>query len=59
METHAGIGRIELQVKRRCLDGLLFLARQSGEAVGERIGDAKLHNAFRDAINEREPLLRQ
>ena len=40
VEAHAGIGRIELQVERRRLDGLA-LARQPGEAVGEGVGDAK------------------
>ncbi len=43
VEAHAGIGRIELQVERRCLDGLLLVPCQSGEAVSEGIGDAKFH----------------
>src|SRR6266516_3150184 len=43
VEAHAGIGRIELQVERRRLDGLLLVAGQSGEAVGECVGDAELH----------------
>jgi hypothetical protein len=44
METHAGIGRIELQVERRRLDGLLLLASEPGEAVGEGVGDPKFHS---------------
>ena len=43
VEAHAGIGWVELQVERRRLDGLLFVASQSGEAVGERVGNAKFH----------------
>ena len=43
VEAHAGIGRVELQVERRRLDGLLLVAGQSGEAVGESVGDAKFH----------------
>ena len=35
------IGGVELQVKRRGLHGLLVLAREAGEAVGESIGDPK------------------
>ena len=43
--THAGIGRVELQVERRRLDGFLLVAGQSGEAVGEGVGDAEFHQA--------------
>ena len=42
-----GIGRIELQVERRRLDGLLLVAGQPGEAVGEGVGDAEIHQEFR------------
>ena len=44
VEAHARIGRVELQVEGRRLDGLLLVAGQSGEAVGEGIGDAKFHD---------------
>ena len=44
VEAHAGIGRVELQVERRRLDGLLLVAGQSGEAVGEGVGDAEFHS---------------
>lgn len=37
------MGRIELQVKGRCLGRLLFLGAQSGQAVGEGVGDAEFH----------------
>jgi hypothetical protein len=35
VEAHAGLGRIELQVEGRGLDGLLLVAGQAREAVGE------------------------
>ena len=38
-----GIGRVQLQVEGRRLDGLLLLAGQAGEAVGEGVGDAEVH----------------
>jgi len=38
-----GIGWVKLEVERRRLDGLLFLASQSGKAVAEGIGDPKFH----------------
>ena len=38
-----GIGRVHLQVKGRGLDGLLLLAGEFGEAVGEGVGDEELH----------------
>ncbi len=43
VEAHAGIGRVELQIERRRLDGFLLVAGQAGKAVGEGIGDAKVH----------------
>ena len=43
VEAHAGIGRVELQVEGRRLDGLLLVAGQAGEAVGEGVGDAEFH----------------
>ena len=43
VEAHSGIGGIELQVERRRLDGLLLVAGQSSEAVGEGVGDAEFH----------------
>jgi hypothetical protein len=45
MELHARVRRIHLQVERRRLDGLLLVARQPREAVGERVSDAKVHEA--------------
>ena len=44
VEAHAGIGRVELQVEGRRLDGLLLVAGQAGEAVGEGVGDAEFHD---------------
>ena len=39
-----GIGRVELQVEGRRLDGLLLVAGQAGEAVGEGVGDEEVHD---------------
>ena len=44
VETHARIGRIELQVEGCGFDGFLFLFRQTGKTVGESVGDEKIHN---------------
>lgn len=43
VEAHARIRRIHLEVEGRCLDRLLLVAVQAGEAVGEGIGDEELH----------------
>ena len=44
-KLQAGMRRVELQVEGRRLDGLLLVAGQAGEAVGERVGDAEFHHA--------------
>ncbi len=41
-KLHSRIGRVQLQVKGRGLDGLLLFAGQSGEAVGKCVGDAEI-----------------
>ena len=43
VETHSRIGRVELQVEGGRLDGLLLVAGESGEAVGEGVGDQEVH----------------
>lgn len=43
VEVQARIGRVDLQVERGRLDGLLLVARQTREAVSERVSDAELH----------------
>jgi len=43
VQAHARIGRVQLEVEGGGLDGLLLLASQLGEAVGEGIGDAEIH----------------
>lgn len=43
VELQAWMGRIELKIESRGLDGFLFLARQSGKAVGERICNSEFH----------------
>jgi hypothetical protein len=43
VELHPRTGRIHLQIKGRCLDGLLLLARETGKAVGEGIGNSEIH----------------
>jgi hypothetical protein len=42
VETHARIGRVHLQVKRRGLDRLPLVVGQTGKAVGEGVGDAEV-----------------
>ena len=41
--AQAGVGRVELQVEGRGLDRLLFFPGEAGQAVGEGVGDAKVH----------------
>ena len=43
-KLHARAGRVHLQIEGRRLDGLLLLAGQLGEAVGEGVGDAEVHH---------------
>jgi len=38
----AELNGLVLQVERRCLDGLLLVANQSGEAVGERVSAMRI-----------------
>jgi hypothetical protein len=47
VELHARGRRVDLEVERRRLDGLLLVARESGQAVGEGVGDAEVHYGFR------------
>lgn len=46
VELHPWIGRVQLQIERRSLHSLLFLARECGEAMGKGVGDAKFHLGF-------------
>lgn len=50
MKLHPRIRRVDLQVKCRRLDGLLLVARQAGEAIGERVGDAEVHFVFPSGV---------
>jgi hypothetical protein len=43
VKTEARAGRVQLQVKRRGLDGLLLVAGQAGQTVGKGVGDAEVH----------------
>jgi hypothetical protein len=43
VKLHARARWIQLQIERRRLDGLLFIASQPREAVGESVCDAELH----------------
>ena len=45
VEAHARIGRVELEVEGRGLDGFLFLTSQPSETVGKGIGNAEVHCA--------------
>jgi hypothetical protein len=37
---------VQLEIERRSLDGLLFIAGQFGEAVRERVGNSKFHQIY-------------
>lgn len=41
VEAHPRTGRVQLQVERRRLDGLLLVAGESSETARERVGDAE------------------
>ncbi|MFQ5651411.1 MAG: hypothetical protein ACE5IY_15855 [bacterium] len=43
MEFHPRLRRIELQIERRGLDGLLLFVGQPRQAGGEGVGDAEVH----------------
>ena len=43
VEAEAWRGGIELQIECCCLDGLLLITSQPGEAVGKGIGNEKRH----------------
>src|SRR5687768_10263134 len=43
VELHAGARRVHLEVERGRLHQLLLVAGETGEAVGERVGDAEVH----------------
>lgn len=45
VETHTGAGGVQLQVKRRRLDRFLLVARQSGKAVSEGVGNSEIHTS--------------
>jgi hypothetical protein len=44
VEIHPRLCGVHLEVERRHLDGLLFVAGQTGKAVGERISDTEFHH---------------
>ena len=41
-----GLAGLSCKIERRRLDGLLLVAGQAGEAVGEGVGDAEFHIAI-------------
>lgn len=48
VKTHPRAGRVQLQIERGGLDGLLLLAGQARQAIGEGVGDAEFHgNGYR------------
>lgn len=47
VKIHAGVDRIDLQVKGRRLSGLLLLTREASETVGKGFGDEENHLLFR------------
>ena len=44
VQLQTRMGGIQLQVKGRCLDGLLFVSRQFGQTIGKGVGDAEFHS---------------
>lgn len=44
VQFHSGIRRIHLKIKGSHLHSLLFLTSQSGKAVGEGVGNEKIHD---------------
>ena len=43
VELEAGLCRVRLEIEGGRLDGLLLVARQTGEAVEKRVGDSEFH----------------
>jgi hypothetical protein len=43
VELQTRLTWVQLEIKRRSLHGFLFLASQPGEAVSERVRNAKFH----------------
>jgi len=43
VKAHAGVGRVQLQVKGRRPDGFLLVAGKTGEAVGKCVCDKEDH----------------
>ncbi len=48
VQADAWLRRVDLQVKRRGFDPLLLVAGQACQAVGEGVGDAKVHQNARE-----------
>ena len=46
VEFQPGLGRVHLEVESRGLGGLLLVAGEFGEAVGEGVGNSKMHQEF-------------
>ena len=44
VQAHARVSRVQLQVERSRLYRFLLIASEFGEAVGECVGDAKVHD---------------
>ena len=55
MKTHSRVGQIQLQIKGRGFHGLLLVAGQFGEAVGEGVGDAEVHISMTPIEVRRNP----
>lgn len=45
VEAHARIRRVDMEIEGGGLYGLLLVAGEAGEAIGEGVGDAELHGA--------------
>ena len=46
VKLHPGVHRVELEVEGGGLGGLLLVAGQTHEAVGDGVGDAEVHGSL-------------
>ena len=50
VELQSRCRQIHLEVKGRGLDGFLLLSRETGEAIGEGVGDEEVHSGIFNAF---------
>jgi len=47
VKAHAGVGRVDLQIEGGGFGRLLLVAVQPGKAIGEGVGNTKVHKVMR------------